>query len=201
MKANEKRKRNPYICICGFETHYTSEWRGHLFVYAQRDGKGTHYGVDKQSEKQEPVAVAVAETADDITDDELFELTASGQHLSKPDIRTCIIIRPNHKGGVVKEKMDVNGYDLSKCIWREYGVEYPVFVDSSNGHQMRLTPFESLDEIGESPYHLFEAANPVDYRELCKYQPGNLEKIRLGLMILLVFGTFLLIYIMSKGGP
>jgi hypothetical protein len=119
---------------------------------------------------------------------------APAQLKKKSGIRSCIVIADNYW---YEMKVDLKDMDTSDCEWGYYGAKFPVLVEKDG----QLFPYLYSDTIGESATRLFKAANPEGFKECFRHRNGIMEKLKLGLMVALVLGIFMLIYILLNQKP
>ena len=204
-----KTKRNPYICACGFETRITSEWRKHLLLSSKKDGKGVHFGVHPDAVKKTIEDTAaylsmnttplITQPSDNITEAEVTTLEKSVGNLKTANKQKCIVFRPRYHGGWGYENLDTSQMDTSDCMWYRYGQHYPVFYEHSNGKGPEFVPVTDFDKIGERPSDLFDAQNSSSYKKVLKPRMSGLEKLRLGVMVVLIIVMVLALYVFSQG--
>jgi len=88
--------------------------------------------------------------------------------------------------------VDLHGMDASAFTWGYYGTSYPVLVEDNAG---KLQPFYLPDAAGESSNRLYKGANPEGFRNTFKHRSTILQKIQLGMMVVLCLGLFFLIFV------
>lgn len=217
-----------YQCKCGFESSDKKEYNTHVHRGRYQDGKGIHGKAGKvtptdkselsevdriraevEADYKSRLAEAVAiinggpkprpQPADEPTKEEVAIFEKSAANLKAAVDQKCLVIRPRYSGGWSFEKLDTTRLDTSNCMWYRYGEHYPVFYEHENGNGKELIPVENFDQIGELPSMLFDAQNSASYKRVLKPKMNGLEKLRMGVMVVLVLGIFLLVYVMSSG--
>ena len=216
-----------YRCKCGYDTSDKEDYLTHVRSASKLDGKGIH-GKAGRVKKNETVELSeAARVRSEIeaeyearlaqamsimkgqpepvkpeplpSDAEVALFYNSVANLKVAEDQKCIVFRQRYCGGWRYEALDTTKLDTSNCMWYRYGVHYPVFYEKENGNGKVLIPVEDFDLIGELPSMLFDAQNSASYKKVLKPKMGGLVKLRMGVMVVLVLGIFLLVYVMSSG--
>jgi len=110
----------------------------------------------------------------------------------KTTVVKCIVIdKTDHWHA--DAQVDLQGKDTSGFSWGYYGASYPVLVEAENGI---LLPFYLPDAAGESSNRLFKGANPDGFRATFRHRSNLLQKLQVGLMVVLVLGLFFIMFIL-----
>lgn len=106
----------------------------------------------------------------------------------------CIIIDKFERW---HENVPVNLGDINPLpfTWGYYGKRCPVLIEKGN----KLIPYVHSDVVGESCNRLFKAGHPDGFKNVFKHRSNLLQKIQIGLMVIIVIAIFFLIYILISG--
>jgi hypothetical protein len=110
----------------------------------------------------------------------------------KTTVKRCIVIDKDdhwHQEAMV----DLKGVDTTAFTWGYYGVQLPVLVEDFEGN---LHPWYFRDQAGENSNRLYKAANPEGYKATFRHRNTLLQKIQVGLMVVLVLGLFFLMFVL-----
>ena len=115
----------------------------------------------------------------------------NGKKKSKTGLTNCIVI---DKFECWHENVPVNLGDINPLpfTWGYYGRRYPVLIEKND----KLVPYAHSDMVGESCNRLFKAGHPDGFKNTFKHTNSLLQKIQLGLMVIIVIAIFFLIYIL-----
>lgn len=109
----------------------------------------------------------------------------------KTSLPLCIIIDKYNRW---HEKVPVNLGNINPLpfTWGYYGNQFPVLVEKND----KLEPYLHSDMVGESCNRLYKAGQPDGFKNTFKHTNSLLQKIQLGLMVIIVIAIFFLIYIL-----
>lgn len=141
--------------------------------------------------KTEVIEQPIVEEKATVTQSEGIQWDGNNKPLKVGTKTKCIVI---DKYGRWHENvlLDLQGRDPSEYTWNYYGAWYPVLVQVKD----MLIPYVHADAVGESSSRLWKAANPEGFKNTFRHTNNMLQKIQIGLMVLLVLGIFFLIFIL-----
>lgn len=110
----------------------------------------------------------------------------------KTTVIRCLVIDRNDRWHE-NAQVDLHDTDTGGFTWGYYGTSYPVLVEDDEG---KLHPWYLPDAVGESSNRLYKGANPEGFRNTFRHRSTTLQKIQVGLMVVLALGLFFIMFVL-----